>query len=401
MQTSDHYSRRRTGKKPVLCFVVNQGGFFLSHRLPLAIAARDAGFEVLVACPPSDADVEFHWHGLNRTNVARSRGTSGPFAALALVRDYFRLLRRQRPALVHLITSKPVIFGGIIARLLGIPTVAAISGMGFIFSENSWKVRLIRPLVLIGYRLALSRPACHIIFQNEDDRTLFNRHGLLRRPTHSMIDGSGVDLDRFRWQPEPPGPAMVLLPSRMLRDKGVGEFIAAARTLRERGVAAIFRLQGGIDQANPNSIPRAELEALAGEGNIAWHDHSDAIETVLAASHIVALPSYYGEGLPKTIVDASAAGRPIVTTDWPGCRHAIEPGVTGLLVRPRDAVDLADKLEELIRAPERRRAMGKAARRLAERRFDVRRIAAAHVAIYRDMLGIRGVSDRAAPSSRR
>lgn len=382
----EHDSRQAQGISPRLHFVVHDAAFFISHRLPLAIAAKSAGFDVAVICPKSAKVADITSRDIRHIGVAESRGANGLFAMIGLFRQYYAILAREKPDIVHLVTSKPIIIGGLAARILGRRVVAAISGLGFVFTAKGLRISILRRAVSFGYRLAVDRHLCHLIFQNPNDREVFQSAGLLRKASHSLIPGAGVDLERFQYSAPPPGPITVLLPARMLRDKGVEEFIEAARMLHDRGIDARFHLQGGIDLANPRGISADELVVKCRAAGAEWRGHTDAIEQVMAESHIVTLPSYYGEGLPKSLIDAAAAGRPVVTTDWPGCRDAIEPGITGLLVRPKDPYDLAERLAQLINSPDLRLSMGIAGRALAERKFDVRMVAAEHLEIYRKML---------------
>ena len=198
-----------------------------------------------------------------------------------------------------------------------------------------------------------------------------------------MIRGSGVDLNTFRPMPEPTGTPVVIFASRLLKSKGVEVFVEAARLLRQRGVAARFQLAGEIDPDNAGSVTAAELAMWRSSGLVEILGHRKDVANVLTASNLVALPSYYGEGLPKVLAEAAACGRAVVTTDWPGCRDAVEPNVTGILVPPRDAAALADAIRQLLDDPERRRRMGGAARSFAEREFDLERIVEEHLALYR------------------
>ncbi|ADC72046.1 glycosyl transferase group 1 [Thioalkalivibrio sp. K90mix] len=237
--------------------------------------------------------------------------------------------------------------------------------------------------------LRLARQA--VILQNTDDQAALIRSGGLRDEKAVMIRGSGVDLAQMPFRDEVPGVPIVAFAARLLQQKGVEEFVAAARKLRERGISARFWLIGDPDPGNPYSITAEQVEAWAAEGMVEVMGHRSDVPELYAQAHVVSLPSYYGEGLPKTLIEGAACGRPIVTTDHPGCRDAIEDGVTGLLVPIRDAGALADALQRLIENPEERRAMGRAGREFAEREFAIEKVVDAHMAVYRRLLSSRRV----------
>ncbi len=375
-------------KRVKLLFIVPEASFFLSHRLPLAKAALTAGYDVSIACPPSPAADDLAQMNIAHLPLPMPRGARNLPGELKSLYQHYRLLKSLRPDLVHLVTAKPMLYGGLAAKILNIPSVSAVTGLGFVFIRNDLKARVLRQIIKLGYRIALNRPRNHVIFQNPDDRDLFEKMGLISRCQVSLIPGSGVDLDVIKPQPLPSGPPLVLMPCRMLKDKGVVEFVNAARMLKAKGVDATFRLLGDPDPGNPTSVTHDELTEWVREGVVEWRPHSKDINTELAEAHIVALPSYR-EGFPKSLVDAAAAGRAAVTSDVPGCRHAIIPGETGLLFKVCDAGDLAIKLEQLLPDRDAITKMGAAARRLAETRYDIARIAADHLEIYDRILKLR------------
>lgn len=375
------------GSRQRLMFFVNDAGFFISHRLPIALAARQSGYDVVIACPMSDAVRQLEHAGFRVVEIDLKRGSvsiGNTAAAFGRVR---RLFQQERPALVHLITSKPVIFGGIVARLMHIPSVAAISGLGHIFIDDSARSRLLKRAAMLGYRAALRGRASHAIFQNRADADLFVSTGTASADRMTLLPGSGVDLNMFDPRPSDNAQPICMLPARLLRTKGVEDFVAAARMLRAAGHSARFVLQGAPDTSNPAAVPIDTIRGWEAEGLVEWWEHSSDVPGFLSKADIVVLPSYYGEGLPKSLVDAAAAGRPVVTTDLPGCRDAIEAEVTGLLCRPRDPADLADCIALLLDDASRRRAMGIAGRARAEAIFDIRKIVDAHLALYRAAAG--------------
>lgn len=369
-----------------LLFVVNDTEFFISHRLPIARAAQKRGFAVhLAAAPIGDvrplarAGIVFHPFSIRRGRLALR-------SDLRLFFRLFQIYREVRPDIVHHVTIKPVLFGGIAARFAGVPAVvAAVSGLGYIFIGRGLRARLRRVMVKCVYRMALAHRNSRVIFQNEDDRSLFLASGLVEEKNITMIKGSGVDLQVFAPTPEPPGPVIVLLASRLLWDKGVGEFVEAAVALKREGVQATFVLVGDNRTENPSRIQTAQLEEWQRAGNVAWWGYRDDMPEVFAAAHIVCLPSYR-EGLPKVLLEAAAAGRPIVTTDVPGCREVVRDGDNGLLVPARDSASLAMALRELIGNPGLRVRMGRRGRKIVEQEFSLEKIVGQTLETYTTLL---------------
>ncbi|MEJ2895898.1 glycosyltransferase family 4 protein [Bordetella avium] len=370
-----------------LLFVVNNPAFFLSHRVALAIAAQAQGYEVHVATMDGPSVPQIQALGMMHHVIPMSRSGKKPMEELKTMLALYRLFRKLRPDLAHLVTIKPVLYGGIAARLARVPAmVAAISGLGYVFMAKGARARLVRAVVGRFYRLALGHPNSRVIFQNANDRDLLSRLGAVRSERVEMIRGSGVDLSRYRAEPEPPAPpVVVLMVARLLRDKGVYEFVEAARLLRQQGLNVRMRLAGGVDLGNPASIRADEVQAWARAGLVEALGERQDIAELYAASHIAVLPSYR-EGLPKSLIEAAACARAVVTTDVPGCRDAIDPDQTGLLVPPHDAPALAAAIARLVADPAQRQRMGQAGRRLAEREFSIDDVCRRHLAIYAALL---------------
>jgi len=373
--------------RPRLLFVVNVGWFFLSHRLPLALAAARAGYDVHVAADFDDAaEAEtIRSHGLvfHRIRLRRSGTTlRGEWRTL---QDIARLYRRLRPDLVHHVTIKPVIYGSLAARWTRTPGVInALSGLGYVFTARGALARWRSRATLLVYRWLLNRARSLTIVQNSDDYgDLVGKHVLAAEHT-LLIRGSGVDLEQIAVRPVLPEPPLVVLPARMLWDKGIREFCEAAGRLRASGVRARFALVGGVDTGNPAGATQAEIEDLAALHGVEWWGFRKDMAEVFALSHVVCLPSYR-EGLPKVLIEAAAAGRPVVTCDVPGCREAIRVGETGLAVPARDAAALAAALERLLLDAELRARMGAAARRMAESDFSIESVVARTLEAYRSL----------------
>ena len=366
----------------LLLIIVNDPGFFLSHRLAVAKGAQAAGYRVHIACMNGPGVAAFAKEGFEFHSLPMSRSGRNPLAEFGLLFSIWKLLWRLKPDVLHLVTIKPVLYGGIAARLAPVKgVITAISGLGFVFLSEGLKASLTRRLVSTFYRLALGKRNLRSIFQNPDDRDLLLKMSGLAPSKVVMIRGSGVDLSLYSAVAEPGGLPVVCLAARLLRDKGVVEFVEAVQILKARGVKARFQLIGDVDLGNPATVTSDQLEEWRQEGLIELLGYRDDIASLFAAANIVTLPSYR-EGLPKVLVEAAACGRAVVTTDVPGCRDAIDPEVTGFLVPVRDAQALADRLQVLIEDPDLRKQMGAAGRELAVRAFAVEKIVEQHLDAY-------------------
>ncbi|MHB8981065.1 glycosyltransferase family 4 protein [Thiobacillus sp.] len=367
-------------RKIKLLYLVTEDWYFVSHRLPLALAAQAAGYDVVVATRAGrQADV-IRSAGIRLIPFALSRRGGNPLREIFAL---WRLYRREQPDLIHHVALKPVMFGALAAWLARVPAqVNAVAGLGWLFTSSSGVVRLVRPALRWMLARLLNRPHGLTIVQNPEDRALLERSGVPAARLR-LIRGAGVDVQVFHPAPPPPDPVCVVLVARMLRDKGVGEFVEAARRLTEAGVNARFVLVGDPDPANPASVPESSLRNWHGRHGVEWWGRRDDMPTVLQAAHIACLPSYR-EGLPKSLLEAAACGLPIVTTDAPGCREVVHDGVNGLLVPVRDAVALAAALKKLIEDAELRRRMGEQSRLRAESEFGLETVIAQTLAVYRE-----------------
>ena len=370
-------------RAPRLLYLVTEDWYFCSHRLALARAAREAGFDVTLA-----TRVQRHGHlileaGLDLVPLRLSRRSSNPVRELGSLYEILALYRRVRPDIVHHVALKPVLYGSIAAIAAGVPSVInALAGLGYIFSSRDLKARCLRPIVKTAFRVILNRPNSHVILQNPDDRKLLALLGITGAKDSPLIRGSGADLSRYAPHPEQPGVPVVVLPARMLRDKGVEEFIEAARILKGSGVASRFVLAGEPDPDNPASIPEARLKAWASEGVIEYWGWQEDMARVFCQAHVVCLPSYR-EGLPKVLIEAAASGRPIVTCDVPGCREIVRHEQNGLLVPARDPRALASALQRLIEDPTLRARFAEKGRAIAEAEFSQDRTIEQTLALYR------------------
>lgn len=347
--------------------------------MPIAQAARRNGFDVHIATPEGASVAAIRAEGFSFHPFFMHRGGRNPMQELRTLISLARVITRVRADIVHAVTIKPVLYCGVLTQLLGGASVSAVSGLGYVFLARGTSAALLQGIVRRAYRLALR--GSRVIFQNEDDRELFVAMGAVRAPQTVLIRGSGVDLQEFANAPQPSGEPIVMLPSRLLWDKGVGEFVAAARALRGQ---ARFVLVGEGDASNPASVPQSELVAWALEGALEhWGFRAD-MPTVLAQAALVVLPSYR-EGLPKVLLEAQAVGRAVVTTDVPGCRDAVS-STSAVLVPVRDAAALTAAIAELLASPERRAAMGAAGRARVEAQFSADAVAEETVRVYRGVL---------------
>jgi glycosyltransferase involved in cell wall biosynthesis len=374
---------KHSRQKKVLLFVAVDW-YFCMHWLPLAKAVQNAGFEVVVMTEITDQEERIRNAGLRVIPIRLSRKGINPLAEIRSFYSILRVFRREQPDLAHNIAQKPVVYGTLAAKIAGVESIVdTLPGLGFLFTSQGIKARLLRPLLRVVYRFLLRRDKVRLIVQNPDDQARLQR---LAKLDSVLIRSAGVDLDRFLVAPEPEGVVTVILASRLLWDKGVGEFVAAARMLERRGVKARFVLVGKPDPGNPGAVDAGQLGEWDASGDIEWWGFREDMPEVVAQCHIVCLPSYYQEGLPTILIEGAAVGRPLVTTDHTGCREAVRDGENGFLVPPRDPQALAVALERLIRDPALRARFGRRSRMLAEEQFSIDRVTAATLGVYSSVL---------------
>ncbi len=367
-------------------FVVNDAGFFRSHRLRLAQEALRRGFEPVVACGESTGEDTLEEFGIRCRAFDLSRSGLNPLRDLKTFFALLRIYRDEAPDIVHHVTIKPVIYGTLASRFAHVPAVVnAIPGMGFVFTQRGFNARVVRGLVNLLYKIALNHDNMRYIFQNREDLQSFVENTVIPEHATYLIRGSGIDLNEFPCTPEPPEPVTFVLVARMLSDKGIREFVAAARRVRLLQPNWRFQLVGGVDAGNPSSLTEVELIAWNAEGVVEWLGHRADVHAILGRSHVVCLPSYR-EGLPKSLLEASAAGRPMIASNVPGCREVVRDGITGLLVEPRDSTALADAMLRLGQDPVLRRKLGKAARERAEGLYSIEDVVRDTFLIYDELL---------------
>jgi glycosyltransferase involved in cell wall biosynthesis len=376
------------GDRPRLLFVVTEDWYFVSHRLGLAMTAARAGYEVAVATRLGREAGRLASSGLTVIPLTQmSRGGGNPWREIRAIVELVRVYRAWRPDIVHHVAFKPVIYGGIAASLAGVRVrVNALAGLGFMFSSASARARLFRLLARPLLAFVLRGGHGRVILQNPDDFSALSSSGVIDRADVRLIRGAGVDTERFAAVPLPPGRPVVVLASRMLWSKGVGDFVAAARSLRAAGVDACFALVGESDAGNPAAVPEYQLEEWRRSGDVEWWGRRDDMPQVFGAAAIVCLPSTYGEGVPKALIEAASCGRPLVAYDVPGSREIVRDGQNGILVPPGDVVAFAAAVGRLLADAALRAAMGERARQIALGEFSDAIVQAATLDVYREVL---------------
>ncbi|MBS3798476.1 glycosyltransferase family 4 protein [Pseudoalteromonas sp. BDTF-M6] len=368
-----------------LLFVVNVDWFFVSHRLPIAQEAMKLGYDVHLASSFSTKKEYLEGLGIKCHDINFSRSGSSLSNEMKTLLSIRRLINEMRPDIVHAVTIKPVIYCGFSMRAMLKPPyfVAAISGLGYVFSARGLKAKLTRFVVSLLYKVALLGKRKVVIFQNLSDQGVLSRIVSLPDNATTLIKGSGADLSTYRYRPEPAsGKKVVSMACRLLKEKGVYEFVDAARRVKALLPNIDFWLIGNVDLGNPNSVTQGEIDSWVAEGLIKALGHRDDIPNLFAQSHIVTMPSYYGEGVPKVLIEAAACGRPVVTTYNPGCRDAVIENQTGILVPIRSSKALADAFITLLTNESIRVKMGARARDYAVNEFDVKNVVARHLDIY-------------------
>lgn len=375
--------RRNRLREKILLFA-NTDWYLYNFRLPLAKALRNEGYDVVFVSPPGLYTERLTQAGFRWISQPFSRRGINPFCEFITLMRLVSLYRREKPSVVGHYTIKCVLYGSLAAHISGIKQIInSITGLGYVFISSEVRARFIQFFIKRLYPNILRKT--HIIFQNPDDVTLFLKYSLIRTDQYTLIKGSGADTTRLTPSEKPAGIILIVLPGRMLFTKGVGEFVAAARILRDKGIKARFALVGDTDLANPDAVPVKQLETWVAEGAVEWWGWQDDIASVYSQAHIVCLPSYR-EGLPKALIEAGASGCPIVATDAPGCREVVRHGENGLLVPIKDAEALAGALESLINDPMLRKKMGMKGREIVEAEYSESLIVSETIKIFNQLI---------------
>jgi glycosyltransferase involved in cell wall biosynthesis len=369
----------------VLLMIVNEDRFFLSHRKEIALAAQRAGWDVTVVCKDTGQRQEVQALGLKMLELPINPTGMNLLQELRTFWFLYTLYKKNREAIVHHVGLKNILWGGLAAKLARVRGVVnAVSGLGAVFSGG--KMGMTAKGILAVMRFANRRKRLKVIFQNQEDKTLFLQHRVINESQAEFIKGSGVDLNVFRYVPEPESETLkVVFTARMVREKGVIELTDAAELLRPDYEGRLeFWLCGRLAQ-NADAVSQEELERRCDGKYIKWLGFQKDIKSVLEQCHVMAFPSYYREGVPKSLIDACAVGRPIVTTDSIGCKDVVDDGVNGFLIPVKDSEALAQKLRLLLEDKELRVRMGRAARLKAESMFALDSVIEKHLNIYNEI----------------
>lgn len=367
-----------------ILLVANTDWYVYNFRLSLAKFLRERGHEVVFVSPGGPFIKKIEQNGFRTIEWHVSRSGVNVGAEVKALLNLFAVYRTEKPTLVHHFTVKPVLYGSLAAQFASVPGIVnSITGLGYVFLDKKPLVRLLRGLVIQSYRWLFRKKTLRVIFENGDDRQFFIAERIVSAQKSSVVQGVGVDIDRFRPVPEPSGDPLVVFPSRMLIDKGLGVLVEAVKRIRLQ-VAIRVALVGNIDSGNPATVSEETIRSWEKQGLVEWWGFRNDMESVFQQCHIVTLPSF-GEGLPTSLIEAAASGRPIVATDVPGCRDVVIDQRNGLLVPPQDANALAEALVTLVNNPTMREAMGRAGRKLAEDRFCGSKINNQIYSIYQDL----------------
>lgn len=374
-------------QRGTLLFVVTEDWYFCSHRLPLAQAARALGFDVVVVAREDKDGNRIRSEGFRLIPLDMRRGEIRPLGEFGSLFALWRIIRREHPEIVHNVAIKPVILGTLAARMAGVHGVVnALAGLGYVFTSHDRKAFFLRVVIRLAFGILFRSPSVRIIVQNSVDKALIESFGVSAGRI-ALISGAGVDLSSFPPKPEPCDPVVVAMVSRMLWDKGVRDLVEAARILMQHEHNVRIRLVGPMDASNPSSIPETNLKAWVAEGIVEWSGPTSDVASVWANAHIGVLPSYR-EGLPKSLLEAAACGRPLIATDVPGCRDVVVHEETGLLVPPKNPRALAEAIVRLARDAPLRARLGNAARERVKAHFSVEQVVEQTLSLYRSIQAV-------------
>jgi glycosyltransferase involved in cell wall biosynthesis len=368
---------------PKIILTANTDWFLYNFRHALMQELRVQGYEVLLVSPPGEFVSRLEAEGFRWLPWKLKPHNVTPWGEVLSFLHIAQIYRRERPDIVHHHTIKAVLYGSLAAALVGVPTVVnTISGRGYVFLGKGWQPRLIRRLIAPFYRYALREISSAVIFENQADRHFFQKADYVLPERAHLIEGVGIDPQRFVPTPEPDEPILVLMAARIHWDKGVGVFVDAARLLHQR-MSIRMVLVGKPEPTNPASIDESTLQAWQRAGLIEWWGWQRDMETIYPQSHMVVLPTMYGEGVPTTLLEAAACGRPLIATDLPGCRAVVKDGQTGILIPPDDPGSLAQAIERLAHNPDLRARLGQATRELVLEKFTREQINRATLQVIR------------------
>lgn len=370
-----------------IIYFITEDWYFWSHRLSIARAARDAGNEVVIVTRVNKHKDRIESEGFRVIPIHLKRRGYNVFKELGSLVEIIRIYYKEKPDIAHHVAVKPVLYGSVAGLIARVPFVVnALAGLGYIFVNKGLKASFVRYLFVLAYKIVFYSKSTVGLFQNPEDQAFFISAGIVEKKRTELIKGSGVDLVLFEITPEHSGTITIIFAGRMLWDKGIGELVDASRILHSKGLKFRIVLVGKPDTENPRSIPKDILKGWNGNGVVEWWGYQENMAEVLSKAHIVVLPSYR-EGVPKSLIEAAACGRPIVATDVPGCREIVHEGQNGFLVPAQDAKSLADALEILIKDSALRKGMGKRGREMVEEGFSEEIVVEKTMKLYRKILG--------------
>ena len=373
--------------KKKLFIVVNQDFFFLSHRLPIGVTAKDAGYDVTIVSEDTGVSDKIREAGLNTINLPINKAGTNIKDEIKTFFFLYKLFRREKPDIVHLVGLKTLLWGSLACRLAGVKAmVSAVCGLGVLFDEEHAHSFMTRSILKV-MRITHKKKRLTVIFQNNDDKAIFLNAKIMKEEQCAFTNGSGINLQNYDYTPEPTdGLIKIIFTARMVEDKGTLILIDAAKKLEAEYKGKVqFLLCGGLD-TNPNGITKEMLESRCDGDYIQWLGHRKDVLELLKQSHIMAFPSWYREGLPKSVIEAEAIGRPVVTTDSVGCRDTVVDGLNGFMIPIKDADALASALKKLIDYPALRQEMAHNAREFAVSKFDIKDVVKVHLDVYKNIM---------------
>lgn len=371
---------------PLLIFVVNEDRFFLSHRLPIALAAKKSGYEVIIVAKNTGHKEEIEKFGFRYMDIPMNPTGMNPFQEFKTLHFLISLYRKTQPSIVHHVGLKNILWGGLAAKICKVGGVVnAVSGLGGLFNNN--RLTFTTRGILSVMRFSNNRKNVKVIFQNDDDREILLHHKVVEENQIEFTKGSGVDLDEYSYTVEPETEMVnVIFTARMVKEKGVCDLIEAAEMIKDQYSDKVRFILCGRLTPNKTGVTEEFLNKQCDGKYVCWLGERDDVKELLQQSHIMAFPSYYREGVPKSLIEASAIGRPIITCDSTGCRDVVEDGVNGFLIEPHNPPQLAEALKKLIDNKELRIKMGRASRIIAERDFSIDKVVDTHLKIYKTLI---------------
>ena len=382
----NQWSEENLVKNPKVLLLLNELDWFWSHRLPLAKAILDRNWHLSLTTHDTSNDPRLTEIGIDGYDIPRMNRPLNPLSQIRFMWSLYKVFKETKPDIVHAITLRYAFYAGIVARLMGYkPVISTIAGLGSLYSTSTLKMRVIRAIATPFLNFAFGGSGKFVIFQNPDNMKSMLQTGTVAQNQAYLIRGSGVDLNEFPHIPyeENGDIPTITFASRLLREKGISDFIEAAKYLKNQGFKANFIVAGTLVPGNKRFISAMEIEQPDSDGIVEWRGKVTDMPKLMQESMIVVLPSYYGEGIPKVLLEAAATGRPIISCDVPGCREIVNHDVNGILMPPKNPILLARAIEELVTNEPKRQAYGRASRELVESDFNSDYVLEQTMEIYR------------------